>query len=60
MCFYVGPKPVAVLFGDLSVENVSVLLASDEGGEKVIRFKRWFWAIVEKMNNMERQDLVRK
>ena len=24
------------------------------------RFKRWFWSVVEKMNNQERQDLVRK
>jgi E3 ubiquitin-protein ligase EDD1 len=31
---------------------------SGEGGEKVTRFKRWFWSIVEKMNNYERQDMV--
>lgn len=31
---------------------------SGEGGEKLLKFKRWFWSIVEKMNNQERQDLV--
>ncbi|XP_022088728.1 E3 ubiquitin-protein ligase UBR5-like isoform X2 [Acanthaster planci] len=29
-----------------------------EGGEKLSRFKLWFWAIVEKMSNQQRQDLV--
>ena len=29
-----------------------------EGGEKLARFKLWFWAIVEKMSNQQRQDLV--
>jgi len=29
-----------------------------ENNEKVQRFKRWFWSVVEKMNNHERQDLV--
>ena len=32
---------------------------SGEGAEKIQRFKRWFWAIVDKMSDMERQDLVR-
>ena len=31
----------------------------DEGGDKVQRFKKWFWSIVEKMSPSERQDLVR-
>ncbi|XP_060590423.1 E3 ubiquitin-protein ligase UBR5-like isoform X1 [Ruditapes philippinarum] len=31
---------------------------SSESNEKVQRFKRWFWSVVEKMNNIERQDLV--
>ena len=45
--------------------NVSTLISytsfndeSGEGGEKLQRFKRWFWSIVEKMNSVERQDLV--
>ena len=35
-----------------------LLLYSGEGGEKVQRFKRSFWSIVEKMTTSERQDLV--
>ncbi|KAL4218424.1 E3 ubiquitin-protein ligase ubr5 [Mactra antiquata] len=31
---------------------------SNESNEKVLRFKRWLWSVVEKMNNQERQDLV--
>jgi len=31
---------------------------SGEGGEKLLKFKRWFWSSVEKMNNQEKQDLV--
>ena len=30
----------------------------DEGGDKVQRFKKWFWSIIEKMSPSERQDLV--
>ena len=33
-------------------------VVTGEGGEKVQRFKKWFWSIVEKMNPSERQDLV--
>jgi hypothetical protein len=29
-----------------------------ESSDLVQRFKRWFWSVVEKMNNIERQDLV--
>ncbi|XP_075147167.1 E3 ubiquitin-protein ligase hyd isoform X2 [Haematobia irritans] len=45
--------------------NVSTLISyttfndeSSEGSDKLLKFKRWFWSIVEKMNTMERQDLV--
>ncbi|KAL9891475.1 E3 ubiquitin-protein ligase hyd isoform X1 [Glossina fuscipes] len=31
---------------------------SNEGSDKLLKFKRWFWSIVEKMNTLERQDLV--
>jgi len=34
------------------------LNVSGEGGDKVQRFKKWFWSIVEKMSPSERQDLV--
>lgn len=46
--------------------NVSVLISytsfNDESGEstdRLIKFKRWLWSIVEKMSHVERQDLVR-
>lgn len=29
-----------------------------EGGDKVKRFKKWFWATIEKMSTHEKQDLV--
>ncbi|XP_017139652.1 E3 ubiquitin-protein ligase hyd isoform X1 [Drosophila miranda] len=45
--------------------NVSTLISyttfndeSSEGPDKLLKFKRWFWSIVEKMNILERQDLV--
>ena len=48
--------------GDINVQTLISYTSfndeSGEGGEKVQRFKRWFWSIVEKMNNIERQDLV--
>lgn len=31
---------------------------SSESSEKLLKFKRWLWSIVEKMTNIERQDLV--
>nr|XP_006821041.1 PREDICTED: LOW QUALITY PROTEIN: E3 ubiquitin-protein ligase UBR5-like [Saccoglossus kowalevskii] len=40
---------------------ISYTAFNDESGdssEKLQKFKRWFWSIVEKMNNQERQDLV--
>lgn len=46
--------------------NVTTLISyttfndeSSEGSDKLLKFKRWFWSIVEKMNTLERQDLVR-
>ncbi|BFZ21562.1 hypothetical protein BsWGS_24601 [Bradybaena similaris] len=48
--------------GDINVQTlISYTSFNDESGEnseRVQRFKRWFWAVVEKMNNCERQDLV--
>ncbi|XP_012274394.1 E3 ubiquitin-protein ligase UBR5 isoform X2 [Orussus abietinus] len=45
--------------------NVSVLISytsfNDESGEsteRLVKFKRWLWSIVEKMTHVERQDLV--
>ncbi|XP_052085872.1 E3 ubiquitin-protein ligase UBR5-like isoform X2 [Mytilus californianus] len=48
--------------GDINVQTlISYTSFNDESGEgndKVQRFKRWLWSVVEKMNNQERQDLV--
>lgn len=48
--------------GDINVQTlISYTSFNDESGEnndKVQRFKRWFWSVVEKMNNQERQDMV--
>nr|KAG5701108.1 hypothetical protein BaRGS_002584 [Batillaria attramentaria] len=48
--------------GDINVQTlISYTSFNDESGEnsdRVQRFKRWFWSVVEKMNNIERQDLV--
>ncbi|XP_074657055.1 E3 ubiquitin-protein ligase UBR5-like [Tubulanus polymorphus] len=48
--------------GDIDVQMlISYTSFNDESGEasfKVQRFKYWFWSIVEKMTNQERQDLV--
>jgi len=48
--------------GEVSVQTLISYTSfndeSGEGGEKLFKFKRWFWTIVEKMNNQERQDLV--
>ena len=34
------------------------LLLPGAGAEKLLKFKKWFWSIVEKMSNSDRQDLV--
>jgi len=48
--------------GDIDVQTLISYTSfndeSGEGNEKVTRFKKWFWSIVEKINSTERQDLV--
>ncbi|XP_045489439.1 E3 ubiquitin-protein ligase hyd isoform X4 [Pieris rapae] len=48
--------------GDINVAAlVSYTGFNDESGEppeRLARFKRWLWAIVDKMTHLERQDLV--
>lgn len=48
--------------GDINVATlISYTSFNDESGEpgdRLLKFKRWLWSIVEKMNNIERQDLV--
>jgi len=45
--------------------NVSTLISytsfndeSAESDEKIVTFKRWLWAVIEKMSPLEKQDLV--
>ncbi|GBP22900.1 E3 ubiquitin-protein ligase hyd [Eumeta japonica] len=48
--------------GDINVAAlISYTSFNDESGEppdRLARFKRWLWAIVDKMTHLERQDLV--
>lgn len=48
--------------GDIHVGTlISYTTFNDESSEahdKLLKFKRWLWSTVEKMNNIERQDLV--
>lgn len=43
---------------DEVVHDLWSLLFSGAGAEKLLKFKKWFWSIVEKMSNSDRQDLV--
>ncbi|XP_046357083.2 E3 ubiquitin-protein ligase UBR5-like isoform X2 [Haliotis rufescens] len=49
----VGDIDVQTLIGYTSFND-----ESGESAERVQRFKRWLWSVVEKMTNQERQDLV--
>ncbi|XP_052763231.1 E3 ubiquitin-protein ligase UBR5-like isoform X2 [Mya arenaria] len=58
-------EDLRLLLNGVGSINVQTLISytsfndeSGEGSEKVQRFKRWFWSVVEKMTNHERQDLV--
>lgn len=60
------PEDLRLLLNGVGDVNVQTLInytsfndECGEGGEKLIKFKRWFWSLVEKMNPNERQDLVR-
>lgn len=48
--------------GEIRVQTlISYTTFNDESGEppeRLLRFKRWLWSIVEKMTTQERQDLV--
>ncbi|KAL9962175.1 hypothetical protein ACROYT_G031256 [Oculina patagonica] len=49
--------------GEVNVQQlISYTCFNDEtggaGAEKLLKFKKWFWSIVEKMSNSDRQDLV--
>lgn len=49
----VGDINVAVLISYTSFNDESA-----EPPERLVRFKRWLWSIVEKMTHLERQDLI--
>ena len=40
------------------VQNSFFLPFTGAGADKLLKFKKWFWSIVEKMSNTDRQDLV--
>ena len=40
--------------------HIPYILITDQPAESVTRFKQWFWAVVEKMTNEEKHDLVRQ
>lgn len=48
--------------GDINVATLisytSFIDESKESSDKILKFKRWLWNIVERMSNLERQDLV--
>lgn len=49
----VGDINVAVLISYTSFDD-----ESGESSERLVKFKRWLWSIVDKMTQVERQDLV--
>ena len=48
--------------GDINVTTlISYTSFNDESGEpneRLVTFKRWLWAVIEKMSPLEKQDLV--
>lgn len=59
------PEDLRLLLNGVGDINVSVLISytnfndeSGESGERLLKFKRWLWSIVERMTNIERMDLV--
>ncbi|XP_067616130.1 E3 ubiquitin-protein ligase hyd isoform X2 [Eurosta solidaginis] len=58
-------EDLRLLLNGVGEINVSTLISyttfndeSSEGSDKLLKFKKWFWSIVEKMDTSERQDLV--
>ncbi|XP_064474178.1 E3 ubiquitin-protein ligase UBR5-like isoform X2 [Ornithodoros turicata] len=54
-----------LLLNGVGEVNVQALISytsfndeSKESSDKIIKFKRWFWSMMEKMPNQEKQDLV--
>ncbi|CAL8144298.1 unnamed protein product [Orchesella dallaii] len=58
-------EDLRLLMNGVGEINVTTLMSyttfNDESGEahdKLARFKKWFWQMVEKMSNLERQELL--
>ncbi len=53
---------ILIQVGDINVQTlIGYTSFNDESGEsndRLVTFKRWLWATVEKMTPIERQDLV--
>lgn len=59
------PEDLRLLLNGVGDINVAVLISytnfndeSGESGDRLLKFKRWLWSIVERMTNIERMDLV--
>ncbi|XP_046667814.1 E3 ubiquitin-protein ligase UBR5 isoform X3 [Homalodisca vitripennis] len=59
------PEDLRLLLNGVGDINVAVLISytsfndeSGESSERLLKFKRWLWSIVERMTNLERMDLV--
>jgi hypothetical protein len=42
----------------LLMQILFVLVSTGRSSDDVQRIRRWFWITVEKMNNIDKQDLV--
>ena len=55
----VGKNSFSIFHGALNCSNVFMLHSNaGAGSEKLLKFKKWFWSILEKMPMAQRQDLV--
>uniref|UniRef100_A0A1B6DHC7 HECT-type E3 ubiquitin transferase n=1 Tax=Clastoptera arizonana TaxID=38151 RepID=A0A1B6DHC7_9HEMI len=59
------PEDFRLLLNGVGDINVAVLISytsfndeSGESSERLLKFKRWLWSIVERMTHIERMDLV--
>lgn len=57
-CHFLPSLPVLATAFLKVLHDFLSLLFSGAGAEKLLKFKKWFWSIVEKMSNSDRQDLV--
>lgn len=58
-------EDLRLLMNGVGEINVNTLMSyttfndeSGETGDKLSRFKKWFWQLIEKMSNLERQELI--